>query len=91
MELEKNVIVTTRVPEELEHELSVILMKKGVTVQDFLADFIESYVAENEEKSHYHNSHEPNAETIAAMEEALNDLGEEITLEELKAQLDAIS
>ena len=49
---------------------------------------IESYVAENEERVHYHNSHEPNAETIAAMEEALNDLGEEITLEELKAQLD---
>jgi len=88
MESEKNVVVTTRVSEELRRDLRSILVKKGVTVQDFLADFIASYV--NEENGHDYAPREPNAETIAAMEEARNDLGEEITLDELKAQLDAI-
>jgi hypothetical protein len=43
----KNVVVTTRVPEELRRELRLILMKKGITVQDFLADTIAKYVRDN--------------------------------------------
>jgi hypothetical protein len=43
----KNVVVTTRIPEELRRELRIILMKNGVTVQDFLADTIIKYVRDN--------------------------------------------
>jgi hypothetical protein len=46
----KNVVVTTRVSEELRRELRLILMKKGISVQDFLANFIESFVKENKDK-----------------------------------------
>ena len=49
------------------------------------------YVVFLSNEEHENIPHIPNAETIAAMEEARNDLGEEITLDELKAQLDAIS
>jgi hypothetical protein len=43
----KSVVVTTRVPEELRRELRLILMKNGITVQDFLADTIAKYVRDN--------------------------------------------
>jgi hypothetical protein len=46
----KNVVVTTRVSEELRRELRLILMKKGITVQDFLADAIAKYVQDNRAK-----------------------------------------
>jgi hypothetical protein len=44
----KNVVVTTRVPEELRRELRLILMKKGITVQDFLANTIAKYVRDED-------------------------------------------
>jgi hypothetical protein len=46
----KNVVVTTRVPEELRRELRLILMKEGITVQDFLANAITKHVLENRDK-----------------------------------------
>ena len=49
------------------------------------------YVAFLSYENYEDKPHEPNATTLAAMEEALNDIGEEITLDELKTQLDAIN
>lgn len=44
---EKQVIVTARVDKELRQEFRSLLMKKGVTVQDYIANHIAEYVKEN--------------------------------------------
>jgi hypothetical protein len=59
----KNVVVTTRVPEELRRELRLILMKNGITVQDFLADTIAKYVRDNRaNEPHSINTSVPDSE-----------------------------
>jgi hypothetical protein len=40
----KQVIVTARVDNKLRQEFRSLLMKKGVTVQDYIAGHIENYV-----------------------------------------------
>jgi hypothetical protein len=46
----KQVIVTARVGKELRQEFRSLLMKKGVTVQDYIAGHIENYVKEHGSK-----------------------------------------
>jgi hypothetical protein len=46
----KQVIVTARVDKGLRQEFRSLLMKKGVTVQDYIAGHIENYVREHGSK-----------------------------------------
>jgi antitoxin component of RelBE/YafQ-DinJ toxin-antitoxin module len=57
----KQVIVTARVDKELRQEFRSLLMKKGVTVQDYIAEHIENYVKE-------HGSSSPDAEITRTIE-----------------------
>ena len=86
-------VFSTRMDDELQREFRSIVVRKGKTVGSVICQLVKEYIVrEGGTVPMIGNAapHEPNAETIAAMEEALNDLGEEITLDELKAQLDAI-
>jgi hypothetical protein len=46
----KQVIITARVDKGLRQEFRSLLMKKGVTVQDYIAGHIENYVREHGSK-----------------------------------------
>ena len=50
MKDEEQVIVTVRVDRKTRQEFRSLLMRDGITVQDFLADTITEYVKENKDK-----------------------------------------
>ncbi len=66
-EMASNALVTTRINENIKHEASEVLATMGLTVSDAVRLMLTKVA---KEKSLPFDLWQPNAETIAAMEEA---------------------
>ena len=67
VEMASNALVTTRINENIKHEASEVLATMGLTVSDAVRLMLTKVA---KEKSLPFDLWQPNAETIAAMEEA---------------------
>lgn len=69
MKMASNALVTTRINENIKHEASEVLATMGLTVSDAVRLMLTKVA---KEKSLPFEIWQPNAETIAAMQEARN-------------------
>lgn len=82
-----NALVTTRINENIKHEAAEVLATMGLTVSDAVRLMLTRIA---KDKSLPFEIWQPNAETIAAMEEARSGKLKAMTLEEAKAEMRAI-
>lgn len=82
-----SVLVQTRIDPQIKVESAAILKQMGLTISDAVRLML---VRVAREKTLPFDVWRPNAETLAAMNDIENGKLEELSLEELKAQLDEI-
>lgn len=82
-----SVLVQARIDPKIKEEASAVLENMGLSVSDAVRLML---VKTAKEKTLPFEIWRPNAETMAAIEEAKAGLTEELTLDALRAELDAI-
>ncbi|MCL1940513.1 MAG: type II toxin-antitoxin system RelB/DinJ family antitoxin [Synergistaceae bacterium] len=82
-----SVIVQTRIDPEIKEEAAAALKNMGLSLSDAVRLML---VKTAKEKTLPFEIWKPNAETISAIEEAKAGLTEEISIDELRAELDEI-
>ncbi len=82
-----SVLVQARIDPKIKEEASAVLEDMGLSVSDAVRLML---VKTAKEKTLPFEIWRPNAETMAAIEEAKAGLTEELTLDALRAELDAI-